>query len=179
MERFAVCHQARPDVHWEEYVAQQEGGHLHGALHQKVIFDSGIWVISNHTFNRIWPHAEFKIHLDQSKSRLNHLHADTAEGEICDTYQLLTGGKCGTLKHLMQLLAAWWLLAFQNSCSVESLKNVKRWSQKLGDEAEAAELQSYSTCFPSAWANRRQLHWLINPKKNPQGKPATGAGSAR
>lgn len=45
----AVCHQARPNVQGEEDIAQQDGGHLYGALHQGVVSDSGIWRRQQHT----------------------------------------------------------------------------------------------------------------------------------
>lgn len=43
MERFAICHHTRPHVHGEGNVTQEDGRHVHGALHQRVISDSGIW----------------------------------------------------------------------------------------------------------------------------------------
>lgn len=43
VEGLAVGHQPRAGVHREDDVAQQDGRHLQGILHERVVSDSGIW----------------------------------------------------------------------------------------------------------------------------------------
>lgn len=61
-EGLAVCHQARSDVHGEEDIGQQDGGHLHGALHQGVVSDSGIWKRSKNTPSSLSQHDGYESH---------------------------------------------------------------------------------------------------------------------